>query len=152
MKCHVCMYAVLEGKTCSFIQQWTLKTNTNQKKDCSWWNMLIVSLTAVTTFGHRWICEWMDHGLFNDTLKSEVTHYWVLLEDVPTFSIPERNGYKISMANFKVLSQQTGFELNISWTEVFLGSMHVLSVPPKPTYKQHCIILEYAFILTTQLP
>ena len=81
---------VLEGTACSFIQPWTLGSNTNQKEECSWWNMLIISITAVITFGPRWICEWMDHGLFNDTLKSEVTRYWVLLEDVPTFSIPER--------------------------------------------------------------
>jgi hypothetical protein len=76
--------------------------------------MIIISLTAVITFGHRWICEWMDHRLFNDTLISEVTHYRVLLEDVPTFSIPERTEYKIAMAYFKVLSQHTGLERNIS--------------------------------------
>ena len=126
---------VLEGKTCSFIQPWTLESNTNQKKDLSWWNIIIISLTAVITFGHRWICEWMDHRLFNDILKSKVTHYWVLLEDVPTFSTPERSEYKIAMAYFRMLCQQTGLELNISWTEVFLGPTCVLSVPPKPTYK-----------------
>jgi hypothetical protein len=66
--------------------------------------------------------------------------------------MPERTEYKIAMAYFKMLSQQTALELNISCTEVFLGSTHVLSVPPKPTYKQHYIILEYAFVFPTQLP